>query len=79
MGSYKRKAIKFIYVLPVAQINYVTLETLCCIYITLNISWKALHILHKDSPDHKQGVYSFPNYFMFLIVYFMNLLGKIFI
>lgn len=53
MGSYKRKAITFIYVLPVAQINYVTLHILCCIYIPLNISWKALHILHNDSAGHK--------------------------
>lgn len=57
----KRKAIKFIYILPVAQINYVTIERACCIYIPLNIFLKALN----DSADHEWGVYSLPNYFVF--------------
>lgn len=65
MGYYKKEAIKFIYVLPVAQINYVTLETMCCVYIPFNRSMKALYILLNDSTDHKQGVHSFSNYFTF--------------
>lgn len=62
---FKRKAIKFIYILPVAQINYITLERACCIYIPLNIFLKALYILHNDSADHEWGVFSLPNYFVF--------------
>lgn len=60
MGSYKRKVTKFVYILPVAQINYVTLEIVYCIYIPLNILLKAFYILHNDSADHKQGYILFP-------------------
>lgn len=52
MGFYKRKAIKFIYILPVAHINCIMLKIACCIYILLNIYLKTFTFCN-DSADCK--------------------------
>lgn len=65
MGPYKKKAIKFIYDLPVAQINYITVETLWSIYIPFNILLRALYNLHNDSADHKEtGIFFSPSLYV---------------
>lgn len=62
MDSYKKKAIKFkhMYILPVAQINYITPKRASCIYIPLNIFLKTFYVYIMTVLTIKRGSILFP-------------------